>query len=108
MELRLFCLLFVISVTSAITVTTDYGDVIGRTVTVNTGVKVDYYYAIPYAKPPVGQLRFRVSFYYNYNYYYYYYYCYDYFTPYAKPSIVELGLSVCAYLTLEVRFKNSN
>ena len=103
MELRLFCLLFVISVTSAITVTTDYGDVIGRTVTVNNGVKVDYYYAIPYAKPPVGQLRFRVSFYYYYYYYYYYY-----FTPYAKPSIVELRLSVSAYLTLEVRFKNSN
>ena len=42
-------------------VTTRYGDVVGNTLTLKDGTAVDYFYSIPYAKPPVGNLRFKVK-----------------------------------------------
>ena len=44
-----------------ITVDTKYGPVEGLTLPLHTGRSVNSFYAIPYAKPPVGELRWRVS-----------------------------------------------
>ena len=42
-------------------VTTRYGDVVGNTLTLKDGTPVDYFYSIPYATAPIGNLRFKVK-----------------------------------------------
>ena len=46
-------------------VTTKYGDVEGDTLTLvddfHNGIEIDTYLGIPFARPPVGELRFTVS-----------------------------------------------
>ena len=42
-------------------VNTKYGLVEGISVPIHTGQIIDSYMAVPYARPPVGDLRFRVS-----------------------------------------------
>ena len=44
-----------------VTVNTTYGAVKGRVMTLDSGEEIDTFYSIPYAKPPVGDNRFRVS-----------------------------------------------
>lgn len=41
---------------------TSYGKVRGFVEKLKTGQKVEKYLGVPYAKPPVGELRFEVSF----------------------------------------------
>ena len=48
--------------TSAKIVNTTYGKVEGNTITLDDGTTVNSWYGIPYAKPPVGDLRFEVLF----------------------------------------------
>ena len=50
-----------IKLVTAVTVRTKYGPVVGGSVTLHTGAGIDYFNAIPYAKAPVGPLRFKVS-----------------------------------------------
>jgi hypothetical protein len=47
--------------TSAKIVETLYGQVDGNTVTLDDGKVVNSWYGIPYARPPIGELRFAVS-----------------------------------------------
>ena len=47
--------------THAVTVETKYGPVEGLTIPLHTGNSVNSFLAIPFAKPPVGELRWRVS-----------------------------------------------
>lgn len=61
---QLVLLVTVVSVGSSamqdpLIVTTQKGKVKGKTVKTPTGGEVDAWYSIPYAKPPVGDLRFR-------------------------------------------------
>ena len=42
-------------------VDTVYGPVDGQTITLEDGTEVNSFYGIPFAKPPVGDLRWRVS-----------------------------------------------
>ena len=62
-KMKFACLLF-ISVglldVEAVTVSTKYGNVQGQSHTLHTGITVNSFLAIPYAKPPVGNLRFAV------------------------------------------------
>ena len=44
-----------------VTVDTKYGKVQGHVVTLGTGETVVSYLGIPFAKPPVGSLRFKVT-----------------------------------------------
>ena len=41
-------------------VDTQYGPVKGLTIELHNGIQVNSFYGIPYAEPPVGELRFRV------------------------------------------------
>ena len=41
-------------------VKTKYGYVEGKTISLHTGKKVTRFHGVPFAKPPVGDLRFRV------------------------------------------------
>ncbi|GFN75757.1 neuroligin-3 [Plakobranchus ocellatus] len=43
---------------SDITVTTSYGDLKGRTYSISSSVNLDIFLGVPYARPPVGDLRF--------------------------------------------------
>jgi len=47
--------------TRAKIVETTYGKVDGNTVTLDDGTTVNSWYGIPFAKPPVDQLRFEVQ-----------------------------------------------
>ena len=40
---------------------TKYGSVEGESITIHTGQVIDSFLAVPYAKPPVDELRFAVS-----------------------------------------------
>ena len=44
-------------------VATDYGKIEGLALQTTLGFKADVFLGIPYAKPPIGDLRFEVSFY---------------------------------------------
>lgn len=55
-------------------VTTRFGQVQGLLSRSTRGRLVAHYLGIPFAQPPVNDLRFRVSLYVNMFYYYYYYY----------------------------------
>jgi carboxylesterase type B len=48
------------SSTSAKIVDTLYGQVDGNTVTLDDGIVVNSWYGIPFARAPVGELRFEV------------------------------------------------
>ena len=43
-----------------IQVDTQYGPVTGLTIELHNGIEVNSFYGIPYAEPPLGDLRFRV------------------------------------------------
>ena len=45
----------------AVDVTTKYGVVRGQTLELDTGVRVNSFLGIPFAKPPVGVLRWKVG-----------------------------------------------
>jgi carboxylesterase type B len=47
--------------TSAKIVSTLHGQVDGNTVTTDDGTVVNSWYGIPYASPPIGDLRFEVG-----------------------------------------------
>ena len=53
--------LALLPIINCVTVHIKYGDVIGRSVTLDTGETVHSFYAIPFAKPPTQRLRFQVS-----------------------------------------------
>ena len=57
----LICLNSLLTLVTAVTVRTKYGPVVGGSVTLHTGAGIDYFNAVPYAKAPVGPLRFKVS-----------------------------------------------
>lgn len=42
-------------------VDTNYGTVRGKAITLDDGSVIDTFMAVPFAKPPVGELRFTVS-----------------------------------------------
>ena len=42
-------------------VTTKYGTIIGSNVNISEGKVIHFFTGIPFAKPPVGKLRFEVS-----------------------------------------------
>ena len=42
-------------------VDTEYGPVAGITIELHNGIEVNSFYGIPFAEPPVGDLRFEVS-----------------------------------------------
>jgi Carboxylesterase family len=46
---------------SSIIVSTTYGQVEGNTVQLDNGNTVHSWYGIPYAAPPIGNLRFQVG-----------------------------------------------
>ena len=46
---------------TCVTVNTKYGDVTGQTWPLHNGKSVNSFLALPFAKPPTGQLRFAVS-----------------------------------------------
>ena len=56
--LALPCLCSAVDVTEV--VDTKYGQVQGRVMTLHTGMQVNAFLGIPFAKPPVGSLRFKV------------------------------------------------
>ena len=57
-----FLLLFLCAVTSANPVVeTTYGLVEGREIPIHTGDVIDSYLGIPFAKPPIDELRFEVG-----------------------------------------------
>lgn len=41
-------------------ITTNYGQLVGRRLTFETGISCDAFLGIPYAKPPLKELRFQV------------------------------------------------
>lgn len=43
-------------------VSTKYGDVSGKSIVLHTGAVIDTYLGIPFAKPPIGELRFQVRY----------------------------------------------
>ena len=49
----------------SVEVTTQQGEVRGHVESVHGGRRVETYLGIPYARPPVGELRFEVSGYVN-------------------------------------------
>ena len=51
---------FVAAQTDDVTVSTVYGDVIGQGIPVASGKVINSFLGVPYAKPPVGDLRFTV------------------------------------------------
>ena len=53
--------LALLPIINCVTVNIKYGDVLGRSVTLDTGETVNSFYAIPFAKPPIQGLRFQVS-----------------------------------------------
>ena len=61
MEVLIFSLFLTFPSVYGVTVTTSYGEVVGNTVTLKDGTVVDYFYSIPYAKPPVEDLRLKVK-----------------------------------------------
>jgi len=56
----LMAVLMLIDGTSAKIVNTVNGEVDGNTVTLDDGTIINSWYGIPYAAPPVGDLRFEV------------------------------------------------
>ena len=46
---------------AVVRVDTVYGPVDGQTIALEDGTRVNSFYGIPFAKPPVGDLRWRVS-----------------------------------------------
>ena len=62
--LRLVATLVAISAAvkaAVVRVDTVYGPVDGQTIALEDGTEVNSFYGIPFAKPPVGDLRWRVS-----------------------------------------------
>ena len=56
----LIAFILIFGYTSGVDVTTKYGVVRGQTVELNTGIKINTYLGIPFAKPPIGDLRWKV------------------------------------------------
>ena len=55
-------LIFVTFANSArVFVDSQYGRIVGESFTLHNGKTVNRFHGIPYAKPPVGPLRFKVS-----------------------------------------------
>ena len=55
-----FCLI-IINVCANPIVNTKYGPVEGISVPIHTGQVIDTFMAVPYGRPPIGDLRFMVS-----------------------------------------------
>ena len=56
----LYCSIIYIACANPI-VNTKYGPVEGISVPIHTGQFIDTFMAVPYARPPIGDLRFMVS-----------------------------------------------
>ena len=69
-----FCLFCPVILAQDPEVDTSYGTVRGKAITLDDGSVINTYMAVPYAKPPVGELRFTVSNGYWCNQYYKEYY----------------------------------
>ena len=57
----LYCLLSTWEVAGNPIVSTKYGDVEGLSIPIHTGQVIDTFMAVPFAKPPVNERRFKVG-----------------------------------------------
>lgn len=60
MKLLILILLFHFSTCTKVEVSTKFGIVTGHTVSLSDGTLINSFLAIPFAKPPIGRLRFLV------------------------------------------------
>ena len=60
-DVLLIVLVCLNSITGNPIVSTKYGPIEGISVPIHTGQIIDSFMAVPYAKPPVGDLRFMVN-----------------------------------------------